>query len=911
MTISPLEADLAAAGAADRRALRRLTRPFIAGFETTYQPNADVDVAESTGILRHWGDYLDALQAAGVTRLRYSLRWHRIAQEPGTFDWSQTDAELDAIRERGLQPIVDLVHHTSYPRRLSGGFGDPRFAGELVRFAEEAATRYPWMPAYTVFNEPFATLFLAGHEALWPPYYAGMEGFARLAGTVLPAIGAAAQILAEALPGADHVWIDTCEAHAGTPGAPAEYAAFANDRRHLLLDLALGVHLDPARPALAALREAGGESLLELPPLRVDVLGLDYYSHSEWWYSVEGGVSPSPVPRGFASVAGDYHERYGLPMMLSETNVRGLPGDRATWLRYMLEEYDAAVDQGLPMTGFTWFPMVDSTDWDSLLARPAGHRDPVGVWDATASGRPVRTAFTDVWERAAAGCEAEELPAYRLQPPCDEQLSGFFANRHDWPWQDAPDLEPPTEAVPVARDLVVLSHLRWDWVWQRPQQLVTRFAAARATGLARTWFVEEALPGDVTAPELRTEQNGDITRVQMVVPRVDASTDRIGFEDPAAEAYGSLLTLLFAEEGVSGPDVLVYTPMALDIARSLNPQRIAYDVMDDLASFANAPDGLRERQAELLDLSYAVFAGGRSLHRSVIQRRPDCHLFPSGVDVSHYRHARELRRDHGRGRPVAGYVGVIDERLDLGLLAAVAAALPDWTIRMVGPVAKIDPAQLPTASNIEYPGMADYADLPAVMAGLDVALMPFALNDATRSISPTKTLEYLAAGLPVVSTRVADVVTDYSDVVCLADSAAEFAAACTRVKDDSLKDRDRLAQSIQDHQGWDAIARAMGTVLDAATGSLAKSQSDPVHRAATQAAMAGLQDAALGRARLHGTTLRQLADAAVTSATPYLRAPLLSRLSAVQRQHPVDGDEDGACPTCGVSAPCPTALASA
>jgi glycosyltransferase involved in cell wall biosynthesis/beta-glucosidase/6-phospho-beta-glucosidase/beta-galactosidase len=911
-TDATLRQDGAAVARTDAKSTptRHPRRPFIGAFESTFLPHTGVDVGETTGLYRHWPEHLDRLQSAGVTRLRYALRWHHIARESGVFDWNQTDAELGAMRERGLEPIVDLVHHTSYPARLEGGFADRRFAGEYVRFSEAVARRYPWLTSYTLFNEPFATLFLAGHEALWPPYQAGMEGFVRLAKAVLPAVRTAGAIFADLLPGAEHVWIDTCEAHSGSSGGPADYAAFANDRRHLLLDLALGRNLDEERPALAAFVAAGGERLLDLAPMRVDVLGLDYYPHSEWWYSEAGSVAPSPAPLGFAALAAHYHKRYELPLLLAETNIRGLASDRATWLRYMLDQYETAEEAGVPLRGFCWFPVVDSADWDSLLAVPAGRRDPVGVYDLAPSGRCVRTEFTDAWERAALGAPRQELPAYRLQAPNDELLHGFFESV-DWAWQDAPNPEPPIPVYPQAHDLVVLSHLRWDWVWQRPQHLVIRFAADRGVRGARTWFVEEPIPGGVPEAELWTEHVGQITRVRLVVPMQPGQGTRLSFDDPAAAAYAQLLCELLAEHGAPHPDVLIYTPIALDIARSLDPHRVAYDVMDDLASFAQAPPRMRERQAELLEEAHVVYAGGRSLHRGVVARRPDCHLFPSGVDVEHYAAARMLRARSSARRPVLGYVGVIDERLDLDLIGAVARALPDWTIRIVGPVAKIDPAALPAGPNVEYPGMADYSDLPAVMAGFDVAVMPFALNDATRSISPTKTLEYLAAGLPVVSTRVADVVADYSDVVCFADDAAGLAAACRRVIDDPQAERDRLVRVIQDHQSWDAIAQAMLGHLEAPAARLGSMRADPVHYAATRAAAAGLRDAALGSARLQGPLVATLAEAAVASATPFVRAPLLARLSAVEQLHPGSGDDSGRCPSCGVPAPCDTAMACA
>ena len=206
--------------------------------------------------------------------------------------------------------------------------------------------------------------------------------------------------------------------------------------------------------------------------------------------------------------------------------------------------------------------------------------------------------------------------------------------------------------------------------------------------------------------------------------------------------------------------------MALSIATAIRPALTVYDVMDDLSSFRFAPEELKLRQRQAIRAADIVFTGGRTLHAGVLtQRQQAVHCFPSGVDIDHYRPAAARRRARPLAPPVAGYVGVIDERLDLELLADLADRLPDWEIRMVGPVVKISESDLPRRPNLRYVGPVTYDDLPDTMAGFDVGLMPFALNDATRSISPTKSLEYLAAGLPVVSTRIRDVVTDLSAVV--------------------------------------------------------------------------------------------------------------------------------------------------
>ncbi|NKX52198.1 glycosyltransferase family 1 protein [Arthrobacter deserti] len=373
----------------------------------------------------------------------------------------------------------------------------------------------------------------------------------------------------------------------------------------------------------------------------------------------------------------------------------------------------------------------------------------------------------------------------------------------------------------AASDLVVFSHLRWVWVWQRPQHLVTPFAKMKDPS-APTWFVEEPVPAVVDEPVLCQQDCGPVTRVWLEIPRRAGQPAAPGFGAPGSENYGTLLQEHFRKlGGPAGPTAFLFTPMAIAAAVALDPSLLCYDVMDDLASFAQAPEGLRLRQRRLLTEADVVFAGGRSLHRSVVEhRKQGCHLFPSGGDGAHYARSRKLRAaDKPRTSKVAGYVGVIDERLDLDLLAGLADALPEWVVRVVGPVAKIGPASLPQAPNIEYPGMVDYAALPAVMAGFDVALMPSALNEATRSISPPKTLEYLAAGLPVVSTPVADVVADYTGIVRFAEDAAAFARACTEAAGDSLQDQDRRSAALRARHDWDAIANSMHSLMRRAAGA--------------------------------------------------------------------------------------------
>ncbi|WP_309070238.1 glycosyltransferase [Arthrobacter sp.] len=369
-------------------------------------------------------------------------------------------------------------------------------------------------------------------------------------------------------------------------------------------------------------------------------------------------------------------------------------------------------------------------------------------------------------------------------------------------------------------ELIVLSHLRWDWVWQRPQQLVSRLGKAPAR---KTWFVEEPLTpaGGTTENRLNSNEVDGLTRVWLEIPEQGR---HVGFFDEVMPDYVEQLPKLIGEP--EGERVVwIYTPLALEAALALKPTTLVYDIMDDLAAFKDAAPELLVRQRQALRKADVVFAGGRSLHRSVVkQGREDAHLVPSGVAAEHYAAAgRAAGTD--RSTRTAGYVGVLDERLDLALVAELAERLPDWEIRMIGPICKIDAADLPQAPNISYLGQQAYEDLPRLMADLDVALMPFALNESTRSISPTKTLEYLAAGLPVVSTRVPDVVADFEGVVELRNDARGFAAACVDLQGQAgRKARATELKRLMKHHHWDRIAGLMEKLVF--TAANANSEAD-------------------------------------------------------------------------------------
>jgi glycosyltransferase involved in cell wall biosynthesis len=294
-----------------------------------------------------------------------------------------------------------------------------------------------------------------------------------------------------------------------------------------------------------------------------------------------------------------------------------------------------------------------------------------------------------------------------------------------------------------------------------------------------------------------------------------------GFCEAQLATLLSLVRLLAESERVREGALWFYTPMALPLADAFTPALVVYDRMDALAEFAFAPPEMREREAELLERADLVFTGGSSLYRSVQDRHDNVHCFPSSVEAEHFAQALDepeepLDQAH-LPHPRLGYVGVIDERMDLDLLRALASARPDWQIVMVGPVVKIDPATLPRASNLHYLGQKDYAELPAYLSGWDVALLPFARNEATRFISPTKTLEYFATETPTVSTPIPDVAVAYGDVVYLGANPDAFVAACEAALSAGPAERAVKAarmRAVLAQTSWDRTAAAMEGLME-------------------------------------------------------------------------------------------------
>jgi UDP-galactopyranose mutase len=377
-----------------------------------------------------------------------------------------------------------------------------------------------------------------------------------------------------------------------------------------------------------------------------------------------------------------------------------------------------------------------------------------------------------------------------------------------------PELELPEIASMKYSPVVVFSHLRWNSVFQRPHHIMTRLAERRDV-----LFVEEPVTNGAVAG---LEVMRVAPRIRVVQPHLPI--DGPGFGPRQERILSAQLRRFLEREGWERFAAWLYTPMAVSLAQELGPCAIVYDCMDELSHFLHAPGEILDRERELFECADTVFTGGPSLYEAKKRFHPYVHCFPSSVDVKHFASASSIpdAREQARlPRPRLGFFGVIDERMDLDILRHLATERPQWTFVLVGPVAKIERAQLPWGPNLRYMGQQPYHDLPGYLAGWDVCLMPFAKNEATRFISPTKVLEYMAADRPIVSTSIEDVASPYGDIVFVGDGPEGFLEACDRAL--AQTDVDRAARRARAREvlagtSWDETVDRMDAILRRVAG---------------------------------------------------------------------------------------------
>jgi beta-glucosidase/6-phospho-beta-glucosidase/beta-galactosidase len=418
---------------------------YLSGFESTHIFGSGTDVLESTRHTEFYNEDFNLAKSSGLDLMRYSAPWHSIERVKGIYDWEWMDNALAALHSLGIQPILDPLHHTSFPDWLRGGFGDPEFVDSYFRFCSALSERYPWVKNYTVINEPFVTTWFCAKTGTWYPHRRGHKNFVHMILNVCEAINRVSRMLVDTIPDVQLIHVDASEQHRALDKKSEYFAGFMNEMRFLVQDLVLGkVHEEHALYSYLIENKAAEKRLKWFVenPARIDIIGLDYYSHSELEWSRRGRVFPSLYPSGFVSVAMDYVNRFNLPVMLSETNIRGFVKDRISWLKFMVEQCETLEDllepRGIPFTGFCWYPFIDSTDWCSLVTRANCNIDPQGIfWLSPGTMKRNPSELSEIFEALARGqITSKDIPAYRFQRPLDETLQNFLPMMDHWQWKE-------------------------------------------------------------------------------------------------------------------------------------------------------------------------------------------------------------------------------------------------------------------------------------------------------------------------------------------------------------------------------------------------------------------------------------------------------------------------------------------
>lgn len=764
---------------------------WMGGFEGADHVNGRgiaLDMCGSTGHAeRIEADH--ALAAAmGLRTVRESIGWRLAEPSPGSFDVERTLRIARSAHAHGLQVVWTFMHYGT-PADVS--LLDDEIVGRFVRFAVAIAEVVgPWSaqpPVYNLINEIGFLAWAACATNMVSPYrgeddtspeHRGHVGYG-IKRRLVQATIEAMQRIRRSDPRARFLHIEPV-IHVTAPRGRPELeplAATLSGYQWQVWDMLCG-RLSP---------ELGGT------PEMLDLLGVNHYHDSQWEAETGARLHWSqrhPQRRPLSLLLQDVWQRYGRPLLLSETSHVG--EGRATWLHEVAAEVERARLAGVPLQGICLYPLIDRPSWDD-----ASHWHHSGLWDVARPGPDGASPLpVDPGTRVLALDYARALQRWQQRLPSPSEPQGH-----------------------AVHCLIVFSHLRWGFVYQRPQHLMSRLGQHY-----RVLFVEEPVFDQGPAWLDRMPQGPGL---EVLVPHTPI--DAAGFHDDQLATLQGLIGDYLAAESIDDYLVWLYTPMALPMLAPLTPRAVIFDCMDELSAFDHAPRQLRQREAALLKTADLVLTGGPALYEAKRSQHPNVHCMPSSVDAAHFSPqgldaTTELSReaDALQARipgPRLGFFGVIDERFDVALLETLALAHPEWQLVMAGPVVKIDPARLPRHPNIHWLGMQSYQRLPYLLAGWDLCLMPFALNESTRFISPTKTLEYMAGEKPIVSTPVRDVVGLYGHAVRIAEAGPDFVRACEEALAETDAERaQRKRQMLETVQrsSWDRVAEDVHRLIEAA-----------------------------------------------------------------------------------------------
>lgn len=744
-----------------------------AGFEGADHINGSgfpLCMVDQTGHVDHADEDYRAVRQLGMATVRESVGWRSLDSDAQPLILDRVLRREDAARRHGVQVLWTVVHYgvpagvDLFSSSLAGRLADAcaAVARALRPLYDDAAP-----PIYTPINEISFLSWAACETGLIHPHVGNRsgDGYAMKMNLVAAAI-AAIDAMRNEDPRARFLSVDPLIHMVPDNEQMRDAAREHSDYQFQASDMLCG-RREP---------QLGGS------PAHLDLVGVNYYPNNQWVLEtgMPLGWPCDPRRRRLSLLLQDVADRYQKPLTISETSHVG--NQRGPWIHHIASEVSRARVLGVAVEGVCLYPALDRPDWEQPQRWHAS-----GMWHVCAESlrRRLEHEYADALRDA-------------------RQLTRLGDDSRPFP--QSPVHTHGNSMTP----LIVFSHLRWHSVYQRPQHLLTRIASRRPV-----LFVEEPRQGDLHMAVSAVEPG-----VTVLVPVTPLAA--VGFDGAQFEAIGNLLLDYLSSACIDTYDVWFYTPMAFPLLDQLAPGVVVYDCMDELSAFRFAPEAMLTREQRLLDVADVVFTGGPSLYVAKRNRHPNVHCMPSSVDAAHFAQALVVAPSlllTDIPHPRLGFYGVIDERLDLELLEAIADSNHDWQLVMVGPVVKIDPAQLPRRANLHYLPQQDYACLPSLLAGWDACLLPFALNEATRHISPTKTLEYLCAEKPIVSTAIADVSRLYGPGVVIAQTRHAFIAACAAALSETDSERHKrraIQRDLIASTSWDRTAAEMEVQLQRA-----------------------------------------------------------------------------------------------
>jgi beta-glucosidase len=796
-------------------------QPFrwVAGIEGSIIPHLNIDQYRWTQHDRFWRQDLE-LTAWDLKChwLRYSLPWSTIQSAPTSWDWSWCDDRFDAAAKLGIQLIVDLVHF-GVPAWLPDAFGDLLFPDALEAFSREFGRRYRGHPAVASvcpINEPLVTAFFAGDAGLWPPHGTGLQGYTVILSRIAQALSRSIRALRETMGEVEIIHCDSLEvAKTDEPDSSEKTSphlteslgadvARRMERRHIVMDLVLG-RVGPKHPLRQWLL-GHGLPLYDLNwflrhPQRVDVIGLDYYFHTEveLYTSPEGYYRQRPArkPYGLYRATQAYWHRYHLPFMITETSAAGSDAQKVAWLQRCVEDVRRLRADGFPCIGFTWWPLLDHLDWDGAMLHQTGHIHPVGIYSLrrTEHGELVRepTGLADRYRTLAQGGDAA------VGPVATERLTArASAIRKRTP---ARQVEPPRAMQPP---LVIYSRHPWEAFRSRSHHLARQLSTDR-----RVLFVEPPVSPFAAQPPVRAiREVGGFPLLQVFGDQ----TLRSGTPSQAHDAMLEHLTSECVHTGFPLHEAIHWVqaaPLGLRLRERFGQAPLVFDVLTG--------EGGTLQLCRVADAVIFRSRGQQARFEPAVQGLN--RFIPDGVEVRHFLKAIQTRTPVPHDsrfihRPVLAYAGTIDERLDLKLLARLAAETLNWNLVMLGPLARVSPESLPRLGNIYWLGPRPYADLPNYLRGVDACIIPFRQTAEINDYMPGKVYEYLCAGRPVVATQMRELAGRAFKGVRVTASRTDFIKACHEAVSPMMAETRRELIRQVAGRNWRQVGLEAGEVLN-------------------------------------------------------------------------------------------------